>query len=147
MSTNPVRPTRNINTRRSQRLMLKMAVAIAGPKASGGNFVEQTITEVVNAHGALIHLKEPVSDGQQLRIRNAKTGEEQSCKVIGVGQSVEGKAEVGIEFLEPAPRFWRIAFPPEDWNINSPEAKRSGKTSAGMQQQQPAIAPTKKEKE
>ena len=147
MSTNPVRPTRNINTRRSQRLLLKMAVVIAGPKASGGNFVEQTSTEVVNAHGALIHLKERVSDGQQLRIRNAKTGEEQSCKVVGVGQTVEGRAEIGVEFLEPAPRFWRIAFPPEDWNINSPEAKRSGKMGANGVQTQPAAVSAKKEKE
>jgi len=30
---------------------------------------------------------------------------------------------VGIEFLEPSPRFWRIAFPPEDWSARSPEAK------------------------
>jgi hypothetical protein len=43
-----------------------------------------------------------------------------------VGQSVNGKAfrqrvesekaELGIEFLEPQPRFWGIAFPPEDWS-------------------------------
>jgi hypothetical protein len=31
---------------------------------------------------------------------------------------------VGIEFDEPAPRFWRVAFPPEDWSPHSPEAKR-----------------------
>jgi hypothetical protein len=28
----------------------------------------------------------------------------------------EDKTEVGLEFSEPVPRFWRITFPPEDWN-------------------------------
>jgi hypothetical protein len=50
--------------------------------------------------------------------------------VVDAGSKSDGKTEVGIEFLEPAPRFWHIAFPPEDWNLNSPEAKRSGKASA-----------------
>jgi hypothetical protein len=26
-----------------------------------------------------------------------------------------GPTEVGIEFQQPAPDFWRVAFPPPDW--------------------------------
>ena len=124
MSTGTIRTNKNLNTRRSQRLMLKMAVIVAGQRASGTNFAEQTTTAIVNAHGALVLLKEMVHGGQLLRIRNVKTGDEQACKVIEVGGQADGKTEVGIEFLEPAPRFWRIAFPPEDWNVRSAEAKR-----------------------
>ena len=104
--------------------MLRVGVIVAGQKPGGTSFVEQTTTVVVNAHGALVLLKETVHNGQVLRIRNAKTGEEQGCQVIETGRHADGEAQVGIEFLEPAPRFWHVAFPPDDWSINSPEAKR-----------------------
>ena len=31
------------------------------------------------------------------------------------------KSEVGVEFLKPAPKFWRISFPPDDWTPKDPE--------------------------
>ena len=127
MGTNTVRASKNSSTRRSQRLLLNMAVIVAGERSDGNRFAEQTTTAVVNAHGAMVLLKELVYDQQMLRIRNVKTGEEQPCKVVDLGGKADGKTEVGIEFLAPSPRFWRIAFPPEDWNLNSPEAKRSGR--------------------
>lgn len=127
MSTNPIRPNKVVNTRRSQRLLLKISVVIVGQRTDGKTFVEQTSTEVVNAHGALVLLQEPVAHEQLLRMRNVKAGDEEPCKVVGVGQKVNGKTEVGVEFLKPSPRFWRIAFPPEDWTARSPEAKRFGK--------------------
>lgn len=68
MSTGTIRTNKNLNTRRSQRLMLKMAVIVAGQKANGTNFAEQTTTAIVNAHGALVLLKEMVHGGQLLRI-------------------------------------------------------------------------------
>jgi len=42
---------------------------------------------------------------------------------VEIAESHAGKSEVAVEFLEPSPRFWRIAFPPEDWSARSPEAK------------------------
>jgi hypothetical protein len=30
--------------------------------------------------------------------------------------------EVGIEFIEPAPRFWRVSFPPAGWTSRGAEA-------------------------
>jgi hypothetical protein len=119
-----IRTNKNMKARRSQRVFLGMDVIVAGERLAGTKFAEHTTTVVVNAHGALILLKEMVRAEQLLRIRNEKTGEEQPCRVVEVSSSREGKMEVGIEFVEPAPRFWRISFPPEDWNANSPEAKR-----------------------
>jgi hypothetical protein len=127
MSTSTVRTNKNLKVRRSQRVLLSIGVILAGERATGTKFAEQTTTEVVNAHGALVLLKEMVRAEQLLRIRNVATGEEQACRVVDLGEISNGKNQVGIEFLEQAPRFWRIAFPPEDWNVNSPEAKRSGK--------------------
>jgi hypothetical protein len=111
--------------RRSHRVMLSIAIVISGDRLNGHRFSEETFTSVVNAHGALILLAEEVMRGQLVSIRNVKSGDELQGEVVDMGESVAatGKCEVAIEFLEPAPRFWRIAFPPEDWSIRSPEAK------------------------
>ena len=50
------------------------------------------------------------------------TDEEQECHVVHLGQVRDGKTEVGLEFSEPRPGFWRVAFPPEDW---TPKKSRS----------------------
>lgn len=110
--------------RRSQRLLLAVRVVVSGKQQSGSSFAEDAITQVVNAHGALILMKQKVSVGDRLRIRNVKTDDEVGCKVVDVGEMQEMKSAVGVEFDQPSPRFWRIAFPPDDWTPRSEEAKR-----------------------
>jgi hypothetical protein len=104
--------------------MLSVGIVITGERHNRHRFSEETFTSVVNAHGALILLEERVTLGQLLTIRNLKSHQELQCEVVDVGAVQDGKFEVSIEFLEPSPRFWRIAFPPEDWSPHSPEAKR-----------------------
>lgn len=86
---------------------------------------EDAHTIVVNSHGALILLAMKVTIGQLLTIVNPKTNDEQTCRVVFVGSSHSGKVEVAIEFMKPAPRFWRMSFPPDDWTPRSPDAKGS----------------------
>ena len=124
MSTIPTRLHKCTNKRRSQRVMLSVRILISGDRLDGKKFSEEAITSVVNAHGALIFLAEKVSLGQSVTVRNIKSNEELHAEVVDVGALHEGKFEVGIEFLEAAPRFWCVAFPPEDWSPRSPEAKR-----------------------
>lgn len=104
-----------VNRRRSQRVMLRMPILVIARAQDGQHVSETTFTLVVNAHGALIHLSLGVKEGQRLIIRHAETGEEQFVRVVRTGTAQDGKTEVGIEFLRPAPNFWKIAFPPEDW--------------------------------
>jgi hypothetical protein len=73
---------------------------------------EQTITLVVNAHGALILLERKVSEGDPVHFANLQTGEQQPCGVVYHGPQQLEKQEIGIEFVKPSPLFWRIAFPP-----------------------------------
>lgn len=115
------------SSRRSQRILLNIAVIVQGVRGNGKAFSERTHTLVVNAHGALIRLLEPVERNQEVVITNIKTNEERTCRVAGVLSGQSGEPEVGIEFSEPSPRFWRIAFPPEDWSPRNPEAKRTEK--------------------
>jgi|SRR5215469_1001206 len=144
MSTNLVRPSKGLNTRRSQRLLLRIGVVIAGQRANATNFAEQTSTEVINAHGALVLLKEAVLAEQVLRIRNTKTGDEEPCRVVSIGHNSEGKKEIGVEFLRPTPRFWRVAFPPDDWNVHNPEAKRFAKKAPEVTREPVRPGPSEK---
>jgi hypothetical protein len=121
------------NLRRSQRVCLSLPILVFrdGPGKNAAS--EETQTLIVNAHGALMRLALTVEMGQLLRIKNAKTLEELVCRVVHLGPDLPGKREVGIEFEDASPRFWRIAFPPSDWSPRSPEAKPPTKHLPGAQ--------------
>ncbi len=101
--------------RRSQRLALSVSVVAYRSQKQGLAFSEGTRTLVVSAHGALISLTAKVAVDQTLLLKNALTGEELECRVVFTQKKAMGSTDVGIEFREPAPGFWNIAFPPVDW--------------------------------
>jgi hypothetical protein len=119
------RPSPYAKQRRSQRILLSIPVIVSGEKAKGTPFSERTRTLVVNAHGALIELREPVLIGQPLRIKNAATNEEMNCKVADINPEHTNLPEIGVEFAEECAHFWRVSFPPADWTPRSPGARRS----------------------
>jgi hypothetical protein len=102
-----------------------MPVRVQVQSPDNSPITEDALTIVVNSHGALILLALKVTTGQLLTIVNPKTDDELTCRVVFVGSSQSGKAEVGIEFMKSAPRFWGMSFPPEDWTPRSPDAKSS----------------------
>jgi hypothetical protein len=104
--------------RRSMRVMLSITVMIRAKSRDGKTFFdEETKTLVVNAHGALIHLRSEVIADQKITITNKATQQSEGCRIVYVGAMQGGKAQVGIEFDSPAPKFWGISFPPADWNV------------------------------
>ncbi|MGD0403960.1 MAG: PilZ domain-containing protein [Candidatus Acidiferrales bacterium] len=107
--------------RRTQRVRIGMSVEIRSNE--GELFQEKTKTITVNANGCLVLLAAKVKRGQKLFISNPQTQEELACTVTFQGDYNSGKSEVGLEFSEAAPKFWRIAFPPNDWDPN--ERKRA----------------------
>jgi len=109
------------NRRRSQRVLLRMPILIITRGPDGRHVSENAFTSSVNAHGALVYMTLKVSDGQKIIIKNPETGEEQFVRVVRSSPAPEGRTEVAIEFLRPSPKFWRIAFPPEDWAPHAPE--------------------------
>jgi hypothetical protein len=127
--------------RRSQRILLSIPVIVSGRGANGSPFVERTNTLVVSAHGALILLRERVQVNQILRIKNVATNEEVSCTTVDVNRTSKEVPEIGVGFSKPAPNFWRVAFPPENWNPRGPEARHaSGRPSSNAS----TAAPLKK---
>jgi len=124
MSTPNHRPPLTANQRRSQRILLSVPLRVSGKRPNGTAFVEHTKTLIVSAHGALLQLEESVLQDQSLNVRNVVTGEEVVCKVVDLNPGGSGLAEIGVEFAEANPRFWRVSFPPTDWSTHNPEAKK-----------------------
>jgi hypothetical protein len=109
------------NRRRTQRVLLRLPILVIARGPDQQHVSENAFTANVSAHGALILLSMRIEAGQKILIRNTETLEEQFVKVIHVTSAAEGKSEVGVEFLKPAPKFWRISFPPDDWTPHDPE--------------------------
>ena len=126
-----------VNQRRSQRILLAVPVQVTGKHAEDKTFSERTKTLVVSAHGALVLLKATVTQGDSLTLQNLLTKEEAKCRVADVTGGQNGWMEIGVEFLQPNPRFWRVAFPPEDWSPHGPESKRF---VIGKQEKKPVVA-------
>ncbi len=118
MSTGPLAPYKYGESRRSERVLLSIPVTIHGEDLTGVPINESTRTIVINAHGALVRMQSFVVLNQILTIQHAQTREELYCRVARFHRDEQGRVEVGLEFLHPSPRFWRISFPPADWTAS-----------------------------
>jgi PilZ domain-containing protein len=119
LSNDPV-----ISRRRSQRVIMSIPVTVKWRGPDGQQAEETTASLVLNAHGALLALANAMKEGQTLRLVNRTTDQEQECRVVYLGPVSSGKAQVGLEFLEPAPEFWNITFPPENWTAPGPASRK-----------------------
>jgi len=102
-------------TRRSSRVFMRVRVLAAGKNLDARKFREPCETIVINAHGGLLYLNQPLENGAMIVLINPFTQEEQECRVVYLGEATEKGQRVGIEFLSPAPRFWGVEFAPADW--------------------------------
>ena len=101
--------------RRSARIFMRVRVVVAGKSTSGRRFREACETIVINAHGGLLYLAQPVAMGEMLILTNPFTQEEQESRVVFLGDESQKGQRVGIEFLTPSPRFWGVEFAQLDW--------------------------------
>lgn len=129
MVTTPNSPGHTSPRRRSQRVLMQVAVRIRGKDTQGNQFEEEASTLAINAHGALIQLQARLTSGSKVYMQHKHTQEEQECQVVFLGPVRSGKAEIGLEFSVACPSFWRVAFPPEDWSPKHPDARTAISTS------------------
>jgi PilZ domain len=114
-------PSPAVNRRRTQRVLLRLPILVITRGPDGQHVSENAFTINVSAQGALLLVSLRVQAGQRILLRHTETLEEQFARVVHITPAAEGKLEVGVEFLKPAPKFWRISFPPDDWNPKDPE--------------------------
>lgn len=105
--------------RRSKRIRARVAITVRVQARNKEILSEDTHSLIVNAHGALILLAAPVGRDQFITVVNPKTGQELLARVTAIGTRMMGKAQIGIEFIRPAPEFWGITPTPADWKTAS----------------------------
>jgi hypothetical protein len=106
--------------RRSTRVFMRVRVVAAGKNISGRRFRAACETIVINAHGGLVYLDQELAMDAMITLANPFTQEEQECRVVYLGESVDKGQRVGVEFLSPSPHFWGVDFIPQDWPAKSP---------------------------
>ena len=103
------------NVRRSTRVFMRVRVVVAGKNSDSRRFREACETIVINAHGGLMYLNQPLAMDAMLVLTNPFTQDEQESRVVFLGEATDKGQRVGIEFLTPAPHFWGVDFVPADW--------------------------------
>ncbi len=101
--------------RRSTRVFMRVRVVASGKNHDGRKFREACESIVINAHGGLLYLNQPLENGAIIMLANPFTQEEQECRIVFLGDAAEKGQRVGVEFLSPAPHFWGVEFEPTDW--------------------------------
>jgi hypothetical protein len=129
--TNPTGRTTYPEIRRTQRVHIAIPILVRGMSGTQ-KFEEAGRTTTVNAHGCLISLTTRLIRAQQVSLVHPKTAEELPCKVVFISERAQDRADVGLEFMEPSPLFWRIAFPPEDWGSSMERKRASGHTAGKL---------------
>jgi hypothetical protein len=102
------------NKRRSERVILRVAVVVSVGSDDGNLTSEATCTQVVNAHGGLLSLRMQLVSGQRFILKNLKTGAVRQCSVVRTEES-GGELLIAFQFASPTSDFWPIMFPPKDW--------------------------------
>ena len=96
--------------RRSQRLLQFVPLVVRGASAGNKTFWEDTFTVNISVHGALVILAAKVGVGQKLVLMNPENWQEEDVRVARLGTFDGTRTQVGIEFMQAAPRLlagWR----------------------------------------
>jgi hypothetical protein len=96
--------------RRATRVPLTMPVLLYG-RMGEEPFQEHTETINVSMNGGLVPVTAEVSCSQKLILTNLQTNEELACRVARITKTTRGTTLAGLEFLHPAPSFWRTNLP------------------------------------
>lgn len=87
--------------RKSKRWRQPVPVLVYGSDAEKQPFHEKTETIDINDDGCLLTVESSVSQGQHLFLTNLRNRAERECVVVHVGKRVNGKTQVGVNFLRP----------------------------------------------
>lgn len=110
------------NRRRSERVMLRMSVVVVAEDEDRKQIQEKAETQVVNAHGGLLKMRQHLHVGQSFMLTNPRNSMEMSCRVVRTEEEGMEFYNVAFEFDRPAPKFWPIVFPPADWTAPRPNS-------------------------
>ncbi len=97
--------------RKTRRIFTRISIRVRGVDQLAKAFSEDTTTVEINRDGARIGLQNVPRFGTKLKITNPKNNLTASFSVTHqCPQSYSGLPEWGVEFSNPVPDFWGIAF-------------------------------------
>lgn len=100
--------------RRSERVVLRMRIAVIAEDTERRRQPFEAMTQVVNAHGGRMRTETEPHVGQPMLLKNPHNDAEQACRVVRVDDTADGDFAVAFEFAARRPKFWPVVFPPED---------------------------------
>lgn len=84
--------------RRSQRLLQRVSVRVAGEGSNGQPVNESGEAVVISAHGALVKIGSQLRPGSEMEMENLGTGQQAGFQVIWATEKpLEGKWDMGVE--------------------------------------------------
>jgi hypothetical protein len=123
-----------LNRRQSQRISARLPVRASWKIGDGSQFEEETYTQKISAHGALILLSAPVSKGQPIILSNSPPRGSVECIVAHIGEAQGNLHEVGVRFVLPNQYqlIWNATSPPPERSKLHPDAKSAGKVETEL---------------
>jgi hypothetical protein len=104
----------NEDRRRTQRVLLRVRANVH-VALQGKAVTFDVLTLSVHTQGAVVVMKQGLPPETRVVLEHGSTRERVACKVIRAAKETAEGFHVPLEFDSPAPDFWKIAFPPEDW--------------------------------
>ena len=93
------------------RMALRLPIVVSGRADDGAAWSEPTETDDISTTGALFHLNQTVSEGENLYIRSHRPDGvpvEVNARVVRIAPSVFGAARIGVAITEPAEGWLRF---------------------------------------
>jgi hypothetical protein len=94
--------------RRSRRWELDVPLTVYGHGSGGSPFYQEAEAINAGAEGALLLMRAPACEGQELLLINNYSSKEQLCRIVRVRSRDTETNEVGVTFPWPNPEFWHV---------------------------------------
>jgi len=92
-------------------MALRLPIVVSGRAEDGSAWSEPTETDDISTLGALFHLNQRVSRGDQLYLRAHRPDGspiEATARVIRIAPAIYGTARVGVQIMEPEDNWLRL---------------------------------------
>ena len=122
------RPT-NEERRFALRMALRLPIVVSGRAEDDSAWSEPTETDDISTLGALFHLNQKVSRGDQLYLRAHRPDGspiEATARVVRIAPAIYGTARVGVQIAEPADNWLRlfVSWVADEQQTPSPEGEK-----------------------
>lgn len=105
------KPTEPREQRRSSRYPVIVPLEVHWREANGAQFTEQAQATQVNAHGALLRMKNYPTMGVEAELTNLITSQKTRARMSAVRRMRSGEIQgIAVELLAPDEAFWGLNF-------------------------------------